>query len=520
MTDALSINGLSKTFGGHRALDGVELRLAPGEIRGLVGQNGCGKSTLIKVLAGYHDPDDGAVIAVAGDELHLGVPGSGEAAGLRFVHQELGLVESLDVVDNLALGHGYKTTAIGTIDFRAERARASAALEELGVDLDPKKLAGSLSMSERTMLAIARAVQDRSGGVRVLVLDEPTANLPAAEGFRLFDLVRRIRDRGVAVLFVSHHLNEIFSLCDSVTVMRDGKIVTTRALAEGPDESGLDESGLVELMIGRRVEEFLAEPEETTDHDGDLVLDIADLSCGAVEDLCFSIRSGEVLGIAGITGSGREHIVPALFGAESRGGTVTVDGHVVEHGRPDLAMSAGIGCVPAERLSNAAFSAASLRENVSVADPWGFAKGGLLRVEREKSDVAQWLERLGVRPKGDTERHLSTLSGGNQQKVVLARWLRRNPRVLLLDEPTQGVDIGAKADIHALVDAAAQSGTAVLVVSTDHSELTRLCDRVIVLSVGRVVDDFSRPRIDPDRLTASTLKKPAPAASLTGAPNR
>ncbi|OZE91878.1 hypothetical protein CH298_05750 [Rhodococcoides fascians] len=514
MTDALSINGLSKTFGGHRALDDVELFLAPGEIRGLVGQNGCGKSTLIKVLAGYHDPDDGASIAVGVDQLHVGTPGSGEAAGLRFVHQELGLVESLDVVDNLALGHGYKTTAIGTIDFRAERAGAKAALAELGVDLALDKLAGALTMSERTMLAIARAVQDRSGEARVLVLDEPTANLPAAEAVRLFDLVRRIRDRGVAVLFVSHHLNEIFSLCDSVTVMRDGKIVTTRAL------DGLDESGLVELMIGRRVEEFLAEPEETTDAVGDPVLQIVDLSCGAVEDFSFSIRSGEVLGIAGITGSGREQIVPALFGAETRGGEITVDGKTVEQGRPDLAMSAGIGCVPAERLSNAAFAAASLRENVSVADPWGFAKGGVVRVKREKSDVAHWLERLGVRPTGDTERHLSTLSGGNQQKVVLARWLRRNPRVLLLDEPTQGVDIGAKADIHALVDAAARAGTAVLVVSTDHGELTRLCDRVIVLSVGRVVDEFSRPRIDPDRLTASTLKKPAPAASLAGTRTR
>ncbi|ORM35979.1 sugar ABC transporter ATP-binding protein [Williamsia sp. 1135] len=505
MTDALSISGLSKTFGGQRALNDVTLVLAPGEIRGLVGQNGCGKSTLIKVLAGYHDPDDGAKIVVAGSELNLGVPGSGEAAGLRFVHQELGLVESLDVVDNLALGHGYKTRSIGTIDFKAERAQAKAALAELGFDIDLKKLASALSMSERTMLAIARAVQDRSGATNILVLDEPTANLPAAEAVRLFDLVRRIRDRGVAVLFVSHHLNEVFSLCDSVTVMRDGNIVTTRSL------EGLDEPGLVELMIGRRVEEFLAEPDETTDTAGDPVLEVRGFSCGAVQDLDFSIRSGEVLGIAGITGSGREQIVPALFGAETRGGTVTVDGKTVEDGRPDLAMAAGVGCVPAERLSNAAFATASLRENVSVADPWAYTKGGMLRIKREKSDVATWLEKLGVRPSGNTERHLGTLSGGNQQKVVLARWLRRKPRVLLLDEPTQGVDIGAKADIHTLVDDAAQSGAAVLVVSTDHGELTRLCDRVIVLSAGCVVDDFSRPRIDPDRLTASTLKKPVRA---------
>ncbi|PXW35994.1 UNVERIFIED_CONTAM: monosaccharide ABC transporter ATP-binding protein (CUT2 family) [Williamsia faeni] len=506
MTDALTISGLSKTFGGQRALSDVDLLLAPGEIRGLVGQNGCGKSTLIKVLAGYHDPDEGAEIKVTGHELHLGLPGSGEAAGLRFVHQELGLVDSLDVVDNLALGHGYKTTSFGTIDVRAERAQAKTALAELGFDLNLKKLASDLTMSERTMLAVARAVQGRAGEANVLVLDEPTANLPAAEAVRLFDLVRRIRDRGVAVLFVSHHLHEVFSLCDSVTVMRDGKVVTTRKL------EGLDEPGLVELMIGRRVDEFLADPEgETTDFTGEPVLEVSGLTCGAVDDLSFTIRAGEVLGIAGITGSGREEMVPALFGAETRGGTVVVEGKEVGNGRPDLAMAAGMGCVPAERLSNAAFTSASLRENVSVADPWAYTKGGMLRVKREKSDVATWLERLGVRPTGDTERHLGTLSGGNQQKVVLARWLRRKPRVLLLDEPTQGVDIGAKADIHTLVDEAAQAGAAVLVVSTDHGELARLCDRVIVLSVGRVVDDFSRPRIDPDRLTASTLKKPARA---------
>lgn len=514
MADALSITGLSKTFGGNRALADVELSLAPGEIRGLVGQNGCGKSTLIKVLAGYHDPDDGAQISVGGTELHLGIPGSGQSAGLRFVHQELGLVESLDVVDNLALGHGYATTSFGTIDGKAERARAETALAELGVELDLGKQAGSLTMSERTMLAVARAVQERSGKTHVLVLDEPTANLPAAEAVRLFDLVRRIRDRGVAVLFVSHHLSEVFSLCDSVTVMRDGKTVTTRPL------EGLVESGLVELMIGRRVDEFASDHNTTVDSEGETVLDVDGLSCGAIRDLSFSIRSGEVLGIAGITGSGREEIVPALFGAESRLGAVSIDGRPVEQGRPDLAMSAGIGCVPAERSTNAAFASASLRENVSVADPWMFTRAGLLQGKREKSDVATWLQRLGVRPTGDTERHLGTLSGGNQQKVVLARWLRRKPRVLMLDEPTQGVDIGAKADIHTLIDDAAASGSAVLVVSTDHGELSRLCDRVIVLSVGHVVDEFVRPQIEADRLTASSLKKPTVVAASSGTRNR
>lgn len=510
MVEALEVANLSKSFGGQRALADVSLSLGPGEIRALVGQNGCGKSTLIKVLAGYHEPDPGATILVGGNELHLGVPGSGETAGLRFVHQELGLVGSLDVVDNMALGHGYRRTRVGTIDFRAERRHARSALDELGIDLDLRKRASDLSMSELTMLAMARAVQGGSGSAKVLVLDEPTANLPAAEAIRLFDLVRRIRDSGVAVLFVSHHLPEVFDLCDTVTVLRDGNVVTTRPL------TGLDEDALVALMIGSRtpatpsaapVRPPTAPPAGGVERSA--MLDVTQMSCGNLTGFDLSVGAGEVVGIAGITGSGRESVVPALFGGIGRVGTVTVDGVIVRADRPDVSMAAGMGCVPAERLANAAFATASLRENVSVADPWAHATAGFLRLKREKSDVATWLDRLGVRPAGDTERQLGTLSGGNQQKVMLARWLRRHPRVLLLDEPTQGVDVGAQADIHALIDDAASAGAAVLVVSTDHAELTRLCDRVVVLAAGRIVDELRRPNIDPDELTASTLKTSA-----------
>ncbi len=494
---ALSIRSLSKTFSGTTVLSDVDLDIQPGEIRALVGQNGCGKSTLIKVLAGYHDPDHGAEVTIDGSPLHLGVVGAADAAGLRFVHQDLGLVTTLDAVDNLALGPGYDTGRGGLIAWRKQRRIARKALTDLGYNIDVRRPMAELTVAERTAVAVARALSHRSAPARVLVLDEPTANLPGAEAERLFALVRRVRDSGVAVLFVSHHLAEVFDLCDSVTVLRDGKLVTTR-----PTE-GLTEDELVTLMIGRSLEEYDVHAAVTA-HQGEVSLSVEDLHGSVLKGLNFQIRSGEVLGIAGITGSGREEIALSLFGGVPRTGTVTVNGKVLEPQRPDLAIDAEVGLVPAERHLNAAFLDFSLRENVSIVEPGIFSRMGLLSSRLEKSDVQGWLEKLRVHPKG-TEIPLANLSGGNQQKVVLARWLRRNPRLLILDEPTQGVDVGAKADIHALVDVAAASGAAVLVASTDNTELERLCDRVLVLYGGVVVDEMHRPHLNSDRLTAATL---------------
>ncbi|WP_192810216.1 sugar ABC transporter ATP-binding protein [Actinomadura rudentiformis] len=496
---ALRVKGLSKTFPGQRALADVDLDIAPGEIRGLVGQNGSGKSTLIKVLAGYHAPDPGAAVEVAGMALHLGAPGAGDAAGLRFVHQDLGLVPSLDTVDNLALGRGYETGPTGLVRWRRERVAARSALERLGYDFSVRRPVGELSVSERTAVAVARALSRHATPPRVLVLDEPTANLPDTEVDRLFSLVRSVRDSGVAVLFVSHHLDEVFVLCDTVSVLRDGRHVATVPVF------GLEENALVELMIGRRLEQHDA-PASVAGAAGEVVVTVSELTGAVLAGVSFEVRAGEVVGIAGITGSGREEITSAIFGGVPRGGTVSVAGTALPPSRPDLSMAAGIGLVPAERHANAAFLEHSLRENVSIADHGPFRRHGLLSRGRERSDVAAWLERLDVRPPG-TERRLDALSGGNQQKVVLARWLRRTPRVLLLDEPTQGVDVGAKEEIHTLVDRAAAGGAGVVVASSDDTELARLCGRVIVLRGGRAAEELHRPDLDADRITALTVRK-------------
>jgi len=494
MTPALNVTKMSKSFAGPRVLDGVSLSIEPGEIRALVGENGSGKSTLIKILAGFHLPDEGSA-EVDGQPLRLGDGTSSEGLGLRFVHQDLGLVNNLDAVDNLALGVGYSSFR-GGIRWRQERKRARKALADLGYHFDVRRTVDRLAMSERTALAVARAMGPRATPPKVLILDEPTANLPAAEAQRLFQLARRVADSGVAVVFVSHHFDEVFGLAQSVTVLRDGQHVITRPVA------GLTEDGLIELVIGRQLEQVQHDAKAAERRA--VVLEAAGLGCGVLDNVDFAVHAGEIVGVAGITGSGRDEIARALFGGLDRTGEVTVNGAAVPKLRPDKAMAMGMGLVPAERHANAAFMTSTLRENITVVRPGTHWRGGILRKSAERSDVARWLERLDVRPR-KPEFTMADLSGGNQQKVVLARWLRLEPKVLVLDEPTQGVDVGAKSDIHTLIDEAAAQGTAVLVASTDHEELVRLCHRVLVMRRGRIAEEISGGRMDHDVITAATI---------------
>ncbi|GAB7007373.1 sugar ABC transporter ATP-binding protein [Nocardioides sp. AN3] len=497
MTDALVVSGLTKTFGGQRALVDAALAIAPGETRALAGENGCGKSTLIKILAGIYEPEPGGSVSVAGVPMVLGQAGGGDAAGLRFVHQDLGLVGTLDTVDNLALGHGYRFRRLGRIAWREEARAARAALAELGYDIDVRRPVGELTMSERTAVAVARALSPRRSPARVLVLDEPTANLPAAEAERLFALVRTVSASGVAVLFVSHKFDEIFDLADTVTVLRNGQVIDTRRVET------LTEEDLVELVIGHALPTRAVDRTETGLRP-DIVLQVQGVAGHTVAGVDLDVRAGEVVGVAGITGSGREELAALLFGGRARQGDVLVAGQRVPPQRPDRAIALGMGLVPAERHANAAFLSASLRENVTVVDAGRHVVRGMLRTRRERSDVVTWLQRLGVRP-GHPEQALIELSGGNQQKVVLARWLRQAPKVLILDEPTQGVDVGAKEEIHQLIDEAAAEGMAVLVASSDHDELARLCQRVIVLRNGRAADHLDLTELTAARITASTV---------------
>jgi ribose transport system ATP-binding protein len=508
MTPLLEIRGMSKSFPGTRALESVDMDIASGEIHALVGQNGSGKSTLIKILAGFHEPQSGSVVRVDGDEVELGHPAAARSAGFRFVHQDLALVESLSVVENLALGRGFETGKSGRILWRAERRRARDMLASLGFNVDVRNPVAELTAAERTGVAIARALWEWEDGARVLVLDEPTATLPKAEVEILFESVRRVRERGVGVLYVSHRLDEVFSIADRVSVLRDGRKVGTYETRE------LDEKKLIGLMLGAAITRAVSSAATTA---GETVLRARGL-CGVVlADLDFEARAGEVVGFAGLTGSGREELLPLLFGARPRNGTVQVGEDFIAPGNPQDAIRRGMSLVPADRLRQGGVFDMSVRSNLTLtklSDLRG--PGGAIRTRQEKREVSDWLKRLDVRPH-DPDLRLATLSGGNQQKVVIAKWLRLRPRVLLLDELTQGVDVGAKAMIHALIRQAAEAGTAVVLASSDDEEICDLCDRTYVLREGRIAAEISQPDMTIDEVGRLQLSLNGSKGSSNGA---
>ena len=481
----LQVVRLSKTFPGQRALDHVDLTVRRGEIHALLGQNGSGKSTLIKVLAGYHAPDPGGTIQVDGVELQTGVPGAGHDLGLRFVHQDLGLVPTLSVIDNLALSRGYRTARFGRIDWATEAARASEAMADIGLDVHPFAIVGSLTLAERACLAIARAVHDDERDTKVLVLDEPTAALPADEVEHLFRVLRGLRDRGVAILLVSHHLDEVLGIADRISVLRDAKRVATVPRA------GLAHDQLVELIVGRAIASVPHRP-APADAGRAECLRARGVAGGAVREISLDVAGGEVVGIAGLDGSGREAVIPLLTGQDRRtAGTVEIGSQPIAPGSPVGALRAGMAFVPGERGRFGIFATMSVRENLTIGRLRGLRRLGRIQIDAERVEAAEWVQRLQIVAPG-TESPVATLSGGNQQKVVLGRSLRLDPDVLLLDEPTQGVDVGARNEVHGIIERAVADGMAVLVASTDTDELVRLSDRVLIMQDGLVVRTLHR----------------------------
>lgn len=493
------IEGLSKTFPGQRALRDVDLAVRSGSVHGLIGQNGSGKSTLIKVLAGFHRPDPGGRASVAGAPLALGDAGAAAAGGLRFVHQDLGLIPDMDTFDNLALGRGYVRGRTGAISWAGERRIARDMLHGLGYDFDLHLPVSRLAASERTGVAIARALQGWEASARVLVLDEPTATLPAAEVRRLYEVIRMVQARGVAIVYVSHHFNEVFDITDEVTVLRDGAVVGTWPTGT------LDERQLIEHTIGRRLDERELEGHGSGGPAGRGVLGVEDLRGSVLDGVSFELHAGSVVGVAGVTGSGREELAGLVFGCGARGGRVRLGDRTVPPARPDWSTRHGMGYVPADRATSAALGGMTVRENLTVSCLGRFYGAQGLRRAAEVAATREWIDRLELTP-ADPEAAFDTLSGGNQQKVILARALSVDPAVLVLDEPTQGVDVGAKDTIHRAIRTSAGRGAAVLVSSTESEELVALCDRVLVLAGGRVVHDRPTAELDPDTLTDLTLR--------------
>lgn len=493
----LHVASMSKTYPGQVALDGAHLKVRSGEVHALVGQNGSGKSTLIKVLGGYVRADHGADVHFDGRPVDLWHLDAADRDRIRIVHQDLGLVPTLSTADNLGLGRGYQTGFAGRIRWRQETARAQELLLRFGLAPDVRQPVATLSAAERAAVAIVRALQDwDSDHAGLLVLDEPTASLNRGEVDALFREVRRVTGQGAGVLFVSHVLEEVLELADRVTVLRDGKVA-----AAGLPARELDEPSLVELIVGRSVDALFP---DTPSRTGRPVLEADGIVGMTIRGVSLKVHRGEVLGIAGLVGSGRDELAGALFGATPRfAGKVLVDKHKV-FASPRDSLRAGMAFVPADRKVRGLDPQDRLVDHIPL--PRLGPLQGRVRLDRraQRADAAEWVTQLDVQPPL-LDRRMEKFSGGNQQKAVLARWLRTEPRVLLLDEPTQGVDVGAKASIYERVAKAASEDMAVLLTSSDSEELVHLCDRVLVMRAGTIAAELAGASLTEERLVAETL---------------
>ncbi|WP_238441512.1 sugar ABC transporter ATP-binding protein [Frankia nepalensis] len=496
---ALEVSGLRMAFGPTVALDDVALTVERGQVHALLGENGSGKSTLIKILAGYHRPDPGGRVLVAGRALSFGNPVNAASLGCRFVHQDLGLVDTLSVAENLFLTSGFPARW-GTIRWARLLRAARDDLARVGLDLDPRQPVAGLSPAVRTGLAVARALRPGAGNVALLVLDEPTATLPDDEVRQLLATVRAAAATGAGVLYVTHHLDEVFDIADVATVLRDGRVVASSAV---PD---LTRTRLVNQLLGSELDEAHASSQALPPPRANAVLRVHDLAAGQLRSLSLQVRAGELVGIAGLTGSGRESALAAVFGAvHPEGGDVLVDSTPLRPGHPRRAIDAGVAYLPADRKAHGGIMSLPAAANLTLPDLRALWRPPMLRLGAERVEARSWFSRLDVRPAGAVHLPLAALSGGNQQKVLLAKWLRCRPRVLLLDEPTQGVDIGAKAQIHQRIVAAADDGAAVVVSSADVDELVALCHRVVVLRGGHAVADLSGPALSVPAVNRAAL---------------
>ena len=484
------MSGIVKQFPGVRALDGVDLDVRPGEVHCLLGQNGAGKSTLIKVLAGAHQPDEGS-ISWRGERVSLGDPQAAMSLGIATIYQELDLVSGLTVADNIFLGR--ETSRFGITRPAVANHAAAQLLTRLGhPEIRPTTEVGALSAAQQQMVSIARAL---SQDAKLIIMDEPSAVLDNEEVERLFGVIRDLTAHDVAVVYISHRLEEIREVGDRITVLKDGRTVATGLPArETPTRE------VITLMTGRTIE-YVFPPRQAAPPTGEPLLEVQKLGLrGRFDDVSFSVRPGEIVGLAGLVGSGRSEILETVYGARrASSGTVRLGGKRLRSGDVGSAVAAGIGLAPEERKSQALLLDDSVYRNITVSSLGRFARGGFLSGGAEKAAAREQTESLDVRP-ADVTRIVRTLSGGNQQKVVLARWLLRGCRVLLLDEPTRGVDVGARSEIYALVRTLADRGVAVLMVSSEIPEVLGLADRVLVIADGRVVSEAPADDLDEHRV--------------------
>lgn len=481
---ALRAEGLVKQFSGVPALDDVDLGVARGTVHALLGGNGSGKSTLIRALAGVSPADAGRVTvgnaSYAASELS---PRLARAHGLRFVHQQLSVFPELTVAENLAIGFGWRTGATGRIRWRAQRQNATQLLGRFGINARPGQPLGSCSVATQTMVCVARAMQDLDDA-GLLVLDEPTSAFPPAQVDLLLGFVRSFVDQGHSVVYITHRLDEVVRVADQATVLRDGRVETRL------DRDELSHARLTRVIMGPAGLSVASQWERVTS-DAKPAVEVSGLAGGPVVETSFTLRPGEIVGLAGLLGSGRSSMLRLLFGDNMRSaGTVSVDGRAVGTTGPRSAMHAGVAYIPENRAKDAAFAELSVAENISMATSAEHFQRGRLRRRAESTAALKLMAEFRVKAPS-VKAPLATLSGGNQQKVILARWLRRKPRLILLDEPSQGVDVGARAEIWQLIRQAVDDGACALVATSDLDEMATFCDRALVMRRGSVVEEVA-----------------------------
>jgi rhamnose transport system ATP-binding protein len=473
----------TKSFGAVKALEDGTVRLYPGEAHALVGENGAGKSTLVKILAGVHPPDSGELL-IGGVATSLNGPAAARAAAVSIIYQEPTLFPDLSIAENIFMGR--QPLRRGRRIDRAEmRDLANAAFARLGVELDPNRLARGLSVADQQIVEIAKAI---SFNARVIVMDEPTAALSSLEVERLFAVVRALRADNAAVLFISHRLEEVFAICQRVTIMRDGRFVRSEPI----DELTIDD--IIRSMVGRDLDALFP---KTDTAPGAVVLDVRRLTReGVFADVSFTVRSGEIVGLAGLVGAGRSEIARAVFGIDRHdAGSVMIGGRAMPNGSPLAAMTAGVAFVPEDRRLQGLVMEMSLDHNVALASLRRLRRRGLIFRSSERELASDWAVRLRLKF-GRMKNPVSTLSGGNQQKVVLAKWLARSPTLLIVDEPTRGIDVSTKAEVHRLLDELVANGVAVLMISSELPEILGMADRILVLREGRLVAEMPREVAD------------------------
>ena len=492
----LELKGISKSFPGVKALDDVSFEVRAGEVHGLLGENGAGKSTILKIISGAQRPSAGEILW-NGKPVHLDGPQDAQRLGIVTIYQEFNLIPTLTVAENIHIGRA--PLRFGVVDWRRMMSDAHKAICRVGMDLDPSRIVSSLSVAQQQLVEIARAL---SIDARLIIMDEPTAALSQTEVQELLRIVRQLRSEGVAILFVTHRLEEVMEICDRITVLRDGRLVARRDIAE------VDIPAIIDLMVGRAAADLYSRHGKAR-KPGDVVLGIRALSTARgnawqrvpLHDISIDLRAGEILGLAGLVGAGRTELARAIFGADRFStGQISIDGKPVSIRSPRNAIRHGIGLVPEDRKNQALFLQLAIRENFSVAAMSRYSRAGVfIDTRREDAELKRLCSAVRVRMTGPGQR-VANLSGGNQQKVVIARWLALSPRVLIVDEPTRGIDIGAKSEVHDLLGQLADKGTAIMVISSELPEIMSISDRVITLSEGRITGEFTS-----DNLTEAAL---------------